>query len=187
MSASNPRSTPDRRPPAAGRRALVVAGLRAIGLTGVVFVLYFVLPFSNRGPVETGLVLWIGLAAVACLVVWHLRAIAHAPYPRLRALEALGTAFPIFVVVFATTYYLMGQDSEGSFSQAMTRLDSLYFTMTTFSTVGFGDITPVSNPARILAIMQMVLDLALLGLVARAFFQSVQAGLARRDRTDGDR
>jgi hypothetical protein len=173
-------------PAGARRRALVTGVCRTILLAGAVVVLYFVLPFSNRGPLETTLVLWGGLAGVGCLFAWHLRAIARAPFPRLRAMEALVTAFPIFVVVFATTYYLMDQDVHGSFSQAMTRLDSLYFTMTTFATVGFGDIVPVSNQARVVTMVQMALDLALLGLVARAFFRSVQTGLARRDRPDDE-
>ncbi|MGZ4522020.1 MAG: potassium channel family protein [Mycobacteriaceae bacterium] len=155
-------------------------------MTGVVFVLYFVLPF-NKSAAETGLGLLIGLVVVACLLAWHARAITRATYPQVRALEGLLTTFPIFVLLFSTTYFVMDEYSRGSFSQAMTRLDALYFTVTVFSTVGFGDITALSASARIITTVQMVLDLVLVGLVVRVFYQSVQSGLARRDRGGHDR
>jgi voltage-gated potassium channel len=49
----------------------------------------------------------------------------------------------------------------------MTRLDALYFTMATFATVGYGDITPVSEPARFVTLLQMIGGLVLIGVVAR--------------------
>ena len=55
-----------------------------------------------------------------------------------------------------------------------TRTDALYFTVTVFSTVGFGDIVAVSQPARLVVTVQMLLDLLALGLVVRAFVGAVQ-------------
>lgn len=182
MTADTARSPKDGLTRAARRRALVLLVLRGLAIAVVVVLLYFTLPFSNRGSIETGVTLAIGLLATACLMAWHARAIGHAPFPRVRAILALVTSFPIFIVLFSATYFMMDQYSKGSFSQAMTRLDALYFTVCTFSTVGFGDITAVSEPARVITILQIVLDLVLLGLVVKVFAQSVQAGLARRDR-----
>lgn len=51
----------------------------------------------------------------------------------------------------------------------------LYFTVTVFSTVGFGDITAASQSARLVVTVQMLLDLLALGLVVRAFVSAVQA------------
>lgn len=169
------------------RRYLVVLLLRALGVTIAAFVLYFTLPFSNRGSVETGIVLSVGLIATGCLMAWNARAIGRAPYPRVRAVVALANSFPIFILLFSATYFVMDEYSKGSFSQSMTRLDALYFTVSTFSTVGFGDITAVSQAARIITILQMTLDLVLVGLVVRVFAQSIQAGLARRDQGVDDR
>jgi hypothetical protein len=50
--------------------------------------------------------------------------------------------------------------------------------VTTFATVGFGDITPASQFARGLVTVQMVLDLVVLGAVIRVFVSAVQ--LARQ-------
>ena len=78
----------------------------------------------------------------------------------------------------------MGQADPENFTQPLSRVDALYFTVVTFATVGFGDITPVAELARITVTIQIVVDLILVGLVVRVFIQSVQRGLARRDETD---
>jgi voltage-gated potassium channel len=48
-----------------------------------------------------------------------------------------------------------------------------------FATVGFGDITPVTELARILTTVQMVGDLVLIGLVLRVFLTAVERGRRR--------
>jgi voltage-gated potassium channel len=160
--------------------------LRSLLVTVIVFALYFVLPFDNKSPFNTGLALLIGLVAVACLVAWQARSITRAPYPRLKAIEALVTSFPIVLLLFSTTYFVMGEHAAGTFTQPMTRIDALYFTVTTFSTVGFGDITAVSESARVVTIVQMLVDLVLLGLVVNVFLDSVRTGLARRGTRSGN-
>lgn len=45
-----------------------------------------------------------------------------------------------------------------NFSERLTHVDALYFTLTTFSTVGFGDIHPMSQGARLAVSIQIVLD-----------------------------
>jgi voltage-gated potassium channel Kch len=75
----------------------------------------------------------------------------------------------------------MGQADAANFTQPLTRVDALYFTVVTFATVGFGDVTPRSELARLTVTVQIVFDLILVGLVVRVFVQSVQRGLARRD------
>jgi hypothetical protein len=171
----------ERRARAVRRRAVLRSMLRSVLVTVVVFVLYFTLPFDQKSPFNTGVALLVGLVAVAGLIVWQAVAITHSPFPLVRAVEGLVTSFPLVILLFATTYFVMDQYQEHSFTQSMTRIDSLYFTMTTFATVGFGDITPVAENARVVVTLQMVIDLVLIGLVARAFVNSVRTGLARRD------
>jgi hypothetical protein len=166
---------------AARKRAVIGSIVRTVTLTVVVFVLYFTLPFDEKSAFNTGVALLAGLVAVAALMAWQARSIAHSPIPLIRAMEGLITSFPLVVLLFATTYFVMDDYQANSFTQPMTRIDSLYFTMTTFATVGFGDITPVAESARVVVTLQMVVDLVLIGLVARAFVNSVRTGLARRD------
>jgi len=163
------------------RRAVLASMLRSVIVAVAGFVLYFTLPFDSASDFNTGVALLVGLVAVAALTVWQAWTIARSPFPLIRAVEGLITTFPLVVLLFATTYFVMDEYSGQSFSQQMTRIDSLYFTVTTFATVGYGDITPVSENARVAVMLQMVVDLVLIGLVARAFVNSVRTGLARRD------
>lgn len=49
-----------------------------------------------------------------------------------------------------------------------------------FSTVGFGDIVPVTDRARVATMVQMVGDLLVVGLVLRVMVGAVKAGRERR-------
>jgi len=67
----------------------------------------------------------------------------------------------------------------------MTRLDALYFTVTTFATVGYGDISPASQGARLVALLQMVVGLVLVGVIARVITGAAQLGM-KRHRSEGE-
>jgi voltage-gated potassium channel len=86
----------------------------------------------------------------------------------------------VFVVLFAAAYTVVAQAQPTSFTEDMTHNDALYFTVTVFATVGFGDIAPVSTVARVVVTIQMIADLLLFGLVARALLSAVERGRARK-------
>ena len=69
----------------------------------------------------------------------------------------------MYLLLFASTYFLMERASAANFTQPLTRTDALYFSVTVFTTVGFADITAKSETARVMLIVQMLADLALLG------------------------
>ena len=73
--------------------------------------------------------------------------IAGSRYPGLRAAEALGLIIPLYLLLFASTYFLMERASAANFTQPLTRTDALYFSVTVFTTVGFGDIAAKSETA----------------------------------------
>jgi voltage-gated potassium channel len=99
-----------------------------------------------------------------------------------RAITALAATVPLFLLLFAASYFLMAQADPANFStEVLTRTDALYFTVTIFSTVGFGDITATSQNARLLVSAQMIMDLLILGLGIRVFVGAVQR--ARQDQT----
>jgi voltage-gated potassium channel len=149
-------------------------------------VIYCVLPLDRRWDSDTAVRLLIGLLVFAGVLVWLVRAIAGSRYPGLRAAEALGFVLPFFLVLFASTYFLMERDSAGSFTQPLTRTDALYFTVTVFSTVGFGDITAKSETAWVVLIVQMLADLVLLGTGIRVLLGAVQRGRAQGSDTGDD-
>jgi hypothetical protein len=162
------------------RRLFVLSFIRA-GLTASLLVLvYYTLPLTGKLDKRAGVGLVLGLAALGVILGLQIRAILSATYPLLRAIEALATALPLLLVLFASAYYLMYQADSGSFSQILNRTAALYFTVTVFSTVGFGDIVPKTDPARIVTMTQMLVDLIVLGLVARLIVSAVQLSLQRR-------
>jgi hypothetical protein len=130
-------------------------------------------------------VLLVGLLALSGLVAFQVCAIIASPFPRLRALEALTTSAPLFLLLFASTYVVMGRISAGNFSQPMTHTNALYFTVTVFATVGFGDITPQSDVAQLVVTGQMIADLIVLGLGVRVILGAVERGRRNRPRDPG--
>jgi voltage-gated potassium channel len=113
------------------------------------------------------------------LVAWQVRAILRSPYPALRAVEAIALLLPLFLLLFAGTYAVLSGSDPGAFTEPLSQLDSLYFVVTVFATVGFGDISAVSGVARVLVTVQMVGDLVLIGLVLRVFLGAVDRGRRR--------
>jgi voltage-gated potassium channel len=170
------------------RRSLrvVTTLLRALASTVALLVVYYVLPLDRASIGGTVAILTVGLLLLVGLVALQVRSIIKATYPALRAVGALATSAPLFLLLFAATYFVMGRISVDSFSDQMTRTDALYFTVTVFATVGFGDITAVSQAARALVTGQMVLGLMVVGLGAKILVDAVKYGLQRRSGEAGD-
>ncbi|MFI0960425.1 potassium channel family protein [Streptomyces sp. NPDC021080] len=137
---------------------------------------YYLLPLDKTFTPATVITLVGGIVAVALLLSWQIREITRAPRPELRAMEALATSVPLYMLLFAVVYYLMERSAPGSFSETLTRTDALYFTVTVFSTVGFGDITARSETARVLVTGQMAVNVLLIGVAARQLVSAVQQG-----------
>ena len=85
----------------------------------------------------------------------------------------------MFVVLFASLYLSMSHSSGATFTQPLDHMGALYFTVTVFSTVGFGDITAKTDAARAVVTIQMILDLLLIGAVARLLVTAARTGLSR--------
>ena len=172
-------------PPTRRRRLIFRAVLRGLLVTTVLVVLYYLLPLDRPLDTGTAVRLLIGLLVFAGLTVWQVRAIAGSRYPGLRAAETLGFIVPFYLLLFASTYFLMERASAANFTQPLTRTDALYFSVTVFATVGFGDIAAKSETARVVLIVQMLADLALLGAGARVLLGAVRRGQQRRSDTRG--
>lgn len=170
--------------PRARRRMAVYAVLRSLLVSCALVVVYAVLPLDQPVDAATVVELALGLSAVGLLLAWDLREVARSSRPRLRAIETLATIVPLFLLLFSAAYFVMDQSGTGSFSQPMTRVDAVYLTVTVFATVGFGDITPVTEVARVVVTVQMLADLVIVGLVAKVLLGAVQQGL-RRQAGDG--
>ena len=167
-------------------RAVVARALLRIATSvTVLLVLYYVLPFTGAFDSRAAFGLLAGLLFFLILVVWEVRSITRATYPVIRAVETLATLVPLFLLLFATYYCIVSDNSPSSFSSQLTRTDALYFTVTVFATVGFGDVTAQSQATRVAVTVQMVSDLLVLGVLLRVVVTAAQRSRQRRTEEEG--
>jgi len=156
-----------------GRRARLRTALRTVGSTVLIVGLYLGRPLDRATP-ATLVLLVAGLTLLVLLLGWQIRSVVRSPYPVLRAIEAFVTATVLFIVLFAAGYTSLSESTPGAFTEPVDRLDAIYFTMTVLATVGFGDITPVTGPARVVVTLQMICGFAFAALVGREFLAAVR-------------
>jgi hypothetical protein len=161
------------------RKLMARAVLRSTLTLTVLTAAYFELPFTLISQASYLTTFLIGAAVVIAVLGVEVRTILRSPYPRLRAVEALMTSGPLFIVLFAALHFVIAQVNPTSYTQPMTRLDALYFTVTTFATVGYGDLSPVSQTARLAALVQMVCGLFLVGVIAKLLLGITQESRGR--------
>jgi ion channel len=178
-----PPDSPAGERPSSGR--IVRSLLRAAGSTAALVAIYYLLPLDHSARWAAAVQLVIGLTALVGLVVFQVRAISRSRYPGLRALEALAVTVPLFLLLFASSYLVLAAISPSSFSQPLNHTDALYFTVTVFATVGFGDITATAGVSRLVVTGQMIIDLIILGLGARVILGAVSRGRQRRPAEPG--
>jgi voltage-gated potassium channel len=162
-------------------RVVAASAARTTAVLVVVLAAYFLVPIGGfRQGADLGP--WLRLAALVLVfgaamafAVWRILA---AGTPRLRAVEFVIELVVLFICLFALLYLSLAATDPDAFSEPLGRLDALYFTSSTFATVGFGDITPVNDTARAVVTVQMLLDLGVLALIAKTTFFA--AGRPRR-------
>lgn len=124
------------------RRLLRRVLLRSLASVVVLLVLYYLLPLPDLRRTALWISLLAGLLLLAAAVVLAVRGITTSRYPGIYAVEAMALTVPFFLLMFASAYVVMAAANPASFStHQLARTDALYFVATTFSTVGFGDIT----------------------------------------------
>ena len=152
----------------------VRVALRVAVSIAVLLALFYLVPMDAQLDANLIVGLAIGLAVLVLLTWWQVRSILRSDSPTLRGIEAVAVTIPLLLVSFASTYYLIARNSPAAFTEGLTRTDSLYFTTTVFSTVGFGDISAHSQSARLVVTAQMAIDLVVVGIGARIILGAVQ-------------
>jgi nitrate reductase gamma subunit len=122
----------------------------------VLVVLRYLVPLDRPFDPSTWLGIGLALAGFAGVIAWQVRAILASDVPRLRAIQAVAIGLAVLLVLFASTYLRASREDADSFTEPLSRTDSLYFTIIVFATVGFGDIALRTEVARILTMIQMI-------------------------------
>ena len=103
-----------------------------------------------------------GIALLAFVIANILRFILRAPRVNAEVLCASITAYLSLGLLWALAYHLIAFLDPAAFAtnvaqnsgQSMNGFASFYFSFTTLTTLGYGDITPVSKGARMLAALE---------------------------------
>jgi voltage-gated potassium channel len=159
---------------ATSRRTVIGGSIRAVVLVAAILAAYFALPFTRLSTLPTWLLLLVGVVAIVALVVREVWAITHHSLPWIRAVTAVCVLLPAYLCWFAAAYKFMEERDPTAFSEHLSRVDALYFSVTMFSTVGFGDIVATSPAARLAVTGQIVANLIMLGVGVRVIIGAAQ-------------
>ena len=149
------------------RREVAKTAAWSLGSSAVLITAYAVIPFAPDPRAAIWWRLLLGLVVFGVVLAYQARAIARHERPLRRTAVALAILVPLYIVIFASIYVTVSRSDPGAFSRSLSKTEGIYFTVTVLSTVGFGDIVPKIDSARILVTVQMVLNFIFIGGVVR--------------------
>ena len=157
-------------------RVISLAVGRCVVVWIILGVAYYALPLDDISGDHPIWLVTVILAVFFLAVAWSVLRITRSTMPRLRAAEALGATIPFFLTLFAVVYLVLDHQHPHSFSEPLDHISALYFTITVFATVGFGDITPITQQTRLVVSLQMLLNLVVIGVVVKLIIGVAQRG-----------
>lgn len=143
---------------------------------------YFLLPLDGLGPrrpVLSWLLFGLALGVIALLL---LRQVVHVllSVPGVRPGMVIPPLMCLSILVFATAYQGLAQH-PGEVDGIATRLDALYFTLVSLATIGYGDITPRGQAARLVTVLQILYTFVFLTAAATSLTRYLRDELRRRE------
>ena len=156
------------------RRAPLPSWVTGVAPLPGILLLYFAVPVRPESvDVHLGFAVvlaLVGVSLVATVIIREAKRLSSGDDHDITVVHLVALV-EVAVVTFALAYYSLAVHSQDQMSGIVTRLDALYFSATTTTTVGFGDIHPVGQLARGLTTVQVSFDVvfvaALAGLIGR--------------------
>jgi len=142
----------------------------------------FALSWLSEAMVNTNLVFLLSMSAIGLIILGVSRSVAiflvdagllfEEFFARMSRLAipafAFLTFYALLVILFASIFSIVSQFSTvghfrvGSVTRALSFPEAIHFSIVTISTVGYGDIVPASNLARVLASIEVICGVMLL-------------------------
>jgi len=120
----------------------------------------------------------VAFAVYATFFRRQIRKIENSRYPTVSSIEALILIATMFLAFFASIYIMMSASDPNSFTEPLTHFTAFYFALTVLATVGFGDITPVADGARLACMIQMAIDIVFIAAMIRVVSSAAQKSSA---------
>jgi len=152
----------------------------AATLAGALLAYYF-FPLSGESSTLWQLLLF--GAGLALLIWWIIREfmkqLTAGSNPRVGVHSLITLLYPV-VALFAMAYYLIQHNNPSEFDGLVPRTDSLYYTIITLGTIGYGDVNAVGQFARVITMIQVAFDLVVIGAFVAIASSRVQILFAQR-------
>ncbi|MFJ1752902.1 potassium channel family protein [Kitasatospora sp. NPDC088134] len=161
-------------------RELARVYLTLLGGPVVLLVSYFAVPLGWFGPRHSA-VSWVAFGTLLTVLGLgllrevRLQLTGTSRHPAPRILFLLCGA----LVVFSTAYLAMSRQ-PGELEGLHTKIDALYFTVITMATVGYGDIHPAGQAARIVVMLQLLYTVVFLTTGVTALTRVVKTRAVQR-------
>lgn len=172
----------------------VVGASAAIGLLWIVFIVDYLIRLGLAGSDRGTFVRSRGFDAATLLLpflrpflilvyVWRLPYFRYGTATRQRVLYLATTVSFAVLFVYTASWgvWLVERNADGATITSFG--DALYWGFTTITTVGYGDLTPVTIPGRILAVGLMMGGIAVLGVTSATVVSALNDRIQRVART----
>lgn len=169
--------------PSRAEVALFVGGsiVRTAAVLALVFISMSLIPeqldFLSGIPVVS---IVLGMIVYLLYTRRQLRKINTSRFPQVQAIETLIMMTTMFLALFAVIYVSLSQHNDQAFTEQLDAFSAYYFALTVLATVGFGDITPVTTLARSVTMVQMAIDLAIIGILVRIVSTAANRAISGR-------
>lgn len=149
--------------------------------SALLLAVYFLVPTGgDREAWHAALRAIATIAALGLAVALILRQVARQLDSDEAPLTGLLTALVGGVLFFALADYLVATQYPGEFAELETRIDALYFALSTLATVGFGDVHAQGQAARGLLCVQMLFNAVIIATGLSVLSKQIAARARRR-------
>ena len=97
-------------------------------------------------------------------------------------IDGLVASVMAVIVVFSLAYYVLEEQDPSQIDGLHTRIDALYFTVSTLATVGFGDVHAAGQGARVMVLLQMFFNVVFITTAATLLSGRIKAVAEQRSR-----
>lgn len=142
---------------------------------------YFVVPV-NADDAPVGVLIGIVISVVSLGIVSALVFREAMSSDRRLGVIHLVLALELVLIIFSFAYYIIADNGKNEIVGISTRLDALYFSVTTVSTVGYGDIHATGQLARGLVTLNIAFNLAFVASLVNLIRERVGRDMVEPDR-----